>query len=663
MDVALRSRGGANGTINRQQSFMSTPTDLHRLTAEISARLVRSTTESLDEDIVQALAEVFPALDVDRGGLVSVNNGSGIAHATYTWYTDGATRVSRDINLAEHFPWVYQRLVVQQRVMAISSLSDFPPEAAVDRRSHEAIGTKSILSIPLMIGRRVHHILVLHTLKKERTWPAEVVDQVRLIGEVLVSALQRREAELILKDTGDRLDLAARSAGCGMWELDLETGVFWVTHKAREQFGFGADQSVTMMEVMARIEPDDHALVLAKIEEGRRTGEEVTVKYRLRNAGAGPHWLVSRGRVTEVGPERRKLLVGVTMDITQSMETELQLQAKIREVEELRQQLERENEHLRKEAGAIIEQGEVLGTSAKMRDVMTQISQVARTGSTVLLQGETGTGKGLIAQTIHRLSDRGSRPMIKVNCAALPGALVESELFGREKGAFTGALSKQRGRFELAHGSTLFLDEITEMSLETQAKLLRVLQDGEFERLGSPQTIKVDVRVIAATNRNLEEEVEHGRFRRDLYYRLSIFPITVPSLRERSEDIPQLVWEFVGEFGERMGKKIRRIASRDMDILQTYAWPGNVRELRNVIEHSLIVSTGETLHLQRLANCHPVIERGRSLEDMERQYILSVLKSTRNRIKGPQGAAEVLQMKPSTLYSRMRKLGIAPDRV
>jgi len=447
-----------------------------------------------------------------------------------------------------------------------------------------------------------------------------------------------------------------------MWELDFESGVFWITPTVRGHFGFAPDQPVTMKEVLARIDPVDHLPVLAQIEEARRTGEEITFKYRLRNNGNGIRWLISRGRVAEVGPERKKLLVGVTLDITQSMEMEQRLQDKVREIEELKRQLERENEFLRKEAGVIIEQGEVLGSSAKMREVMTQIVQVARTGSTVLLQGETGTGKGLIAQTIHRLSDRGNRPMVKVNCAALPGALVESELFGREKGAFTGALSKQRGRFELAHGSTLFLDEITEMSLETQAKLLRVLQDGEFERLGSPQTIKVDVRVVAATNRNLEEEIEHGRFRRDLYYRLSIFPITVPPLRERPEDIPQLVWEFVSEFGERMGKKIRRITSRDMEILQTYAWPGNVRELRNVIEHSLIVSSGETLQLQRLASSHLTIERGRSLEDVERQYILSVLKSTRNRIKGPRGAAEVLQMKPSTLYSRMRKLGIILER-
>lgn len=637
-------------------------TDLQKLTSEISARLVRSSSESLDDDITQSLAEVLPALNADRGGLISVSNGSPIAHVAYAWYADGVTEVSREINLVEHFPWAYQTMVVQQRILSIACLADFPPQAEVDRRSHEAIGTKSILSVPLMIGRRVHHILALNAVKQERIWPAEFVAQIRLIGEIFVSSLQRREAELVLKDARDRLDLAARSAGCGMWELDLDTGVFWITHTAREHFGFAPDQPVDMTEVMARIDPVDHALVFAKIEEARRTGEEVTVKYCLRNTGQGLRCLVSRGRVAEVGPERRKLLVGVTLDITRSMEMEQQLQTKIREVEELKLQLERENEYLRKEAGAIIEQGEVLGSSAKMREVMTQIAQVARTGSTVLLQGETGTGKGLIAQTIHRMSDRGSRPMVKVNCAALPGALVESELFGREKGAFTGALSKQRGRFELAHGSTLFLDEITEMSLETQAKLLRVLQDGEFERLGSPQTIKVDVRVITATNRNLEEEVEHGRFRRDLYYRLSIFPITIPPLRERPEDIPQLVWEFVGEFGERMGKKIRRISSRDMETLQVYAWPGNVRELRNVIEHSLIVTAGETLNLQRLAPSHPVIEKGRSLEDMERQYILSVLKSTRNRIKGAQGAAEVLQMKPSTLYSRMRKLGIIPER-
>ena len=297
-----------------------------------------------------------------------------------------------------------------------------------------------------------------------------------------------------------------------------------------------------------------------------------------------------------------------------------------------------------------------------MRVIMNQVRQVSATGSTVLLQGETGTGKGLIAQTIHRLSDRGKRPMVKVNCAALPGALVESELFGREKGAFTGALSRQKGRFEMADRSTLFLDEVAEMPLETQAKLLRVLQDGEFERLGSSQTMRVDVRLIAATNRDLEEEVASGRFRRDLYYRLNVFPILVPPLRDRREDIATLVWEFVGEFGERMGKKIRRISARDMNTLQTYSWPGNIRELRNVIEHSMIISQGDALEVQRLSAAPPDRARSSSLEDMEREYIRQILKKTGGRIKGPQGAAELLEMNPSTLYSRMRKLGITFQR-
>jgi transcriptional regulator with GAF, ATPase, and Fis domain len=252
--------------------------------------------------------------------------------------------------------------------------------------------------------------------------------------------------------------------------------------------------------------------------------------------------------------------------------------------------------------------------------------------------------------------------MVKVNCASLPASLVESELFGREKGAFTGALSRQVGRFELADGSTLFLDEIAEMPLETQAKLPRVLQEGEFERLGSPRTIKVDVRVIAATNRDLAAEVEQGRFRRDLYYRLNVFPIQIPPLRERTEEIPQLTWQFVNEFSERMGKRVRRIATRDMEVLKGYDWPGNIRELRNVVEHAMIVSSGEVLELELTALAIQRENEPVTLEEMERRHIQKILKRTSGRIKGAGGAAALLGLNPSTLYSRMRKLGINPPR-
>jgi transcriptional regulator with GAF, ATPase, and Fis domain len=249
--------------------------------------------------------------------------------------------------------------------------------------------------------------------------------------------------------------------------------------------------------------------------------------------------------------------------------------------------------------------------------------------------------------------------MVKVDCASLPATLIESELFGREKGAYTGALTKQAGRFELADGSTLFLDEIGELSLELQAKLLRVLEDGQFERLGSPKTISVDVRVIAATHRDLAEKVKDGTFRQDLYYRLNVFPVQLPPLRERPEDIPSLVWSFVGEFEKQMGKKVDSIPKRVMDLLQNYSWPGNIRELRNVIEQAVIVSNGGQLYLDMPTSAGNIPSP--TLKEAERQHIVSVLSKTDWRIKGPAGAARLLGMNSSTLYSAMRRLGI-PNR-
>ena len=295
--------------------------------------------------------------------------------------------------------------------------------------------------------------------------------------------------------------------------------------------------------------------------------------------------------------------------------------------------------------------------------MLRQVEQVAPTDSSVLICGETGTGKELIAQAIHRLGPRKSRVMVKVNCAALPSGLVESELFGREKGAFTGALTRQVGRFEVADGSSVFLDEVGELSLEVQSKLLQVLQEGEFERLGSPRTIKVNVRVIAATNRDLAEDIRKGRFREDLYYRLNVFPIRVPALRERPEDIPLLVWAFLEEFCSRMGKKITQVSRKTMEALQSHPWPGNVRQLRNVIEHGAIIATGHTLIVPMLDDI-PMEGAlpGQSLAETEREHIMKTLERTGWRIKGAKGAAEILGIKPSTLYTRMQKLGIPGRR-
>jgi transcriptional regulator with GAF, ATPase, and Fis domain len=329
------------------------------------------------------------------------------------------------------------------------------------------------------------------------------------------------------------------------------------------------------------------------------------------------------------------------------------------EIKQLKDRLELESAYLQSELKSVGSYGEIVGQGERIREVLARVEQVARTDSVVLITGETGTGKELIARAIHGSSRRKGHPMVTVNCASLPSGLVESELFGREKGAYTGALTKQVGRFEVAHGSTLFLDEIAEVPLELQAKLLRVLEDGKFERLGSPKTIRADVRLIAATHHDLAEDVRKGTFREDLYYRVNVFPIEVPPLRERIEDVPMLVWAFVHEFAERMGKRIRSIPKKTMVALQGYPWPGNIRELRNVIEHAVILSPGDVLDVQVPKTKGAERSRILTRKEMEYQHILEVLERTGWRVKGPNGAAEKLGMKPTTLYSMMSRLGIS----
>jgi formate hydrogenlyase transcriptional activator len=335
-----------------------------------------------------------------------------------------------------------------------------------------------------------------------------------------------------------------------------------------------------------------------------------------------------------------------------------QLLERLQEIEALKQRLESVNVYLWEEVRHLVEHANIVGQSAAMKQVLTQAEQVAGTDSTVLLLGETGTGKELLARAIHRMSSRKDRPLITVNCAALPPTLIENELFGREKGAYTGAMTRMTGRFEIADWATLFLDEIGELPLDLQSKLLRVLEDGVFERLGSTKQIQVNVRIIAATNRDIEQEIKAGKFRRDLFYRLNVFPIAIPPLRERPEDIPILVRAVVKEFQKKMGKEIESIPKKVMQNLQSYSWPGNIRELRNVIEHAMIMSNGKTLHVdvQKCASSETVAFG--SLEDMERRHIMAVLEKTGWRVAGPRGAAEFLGLKRTTLEAKMKKLGI-----
>jgi PAS domain S-box-containing protein len=332
------------------------------------------------------------------------------------------------------------------------------------------------------------------------------------------------------------------------------------------------------------------------------------------------------------------------------------------EIKQLKEHLKGEGDYVKSEVITSHPHGQIIGRSHSIKRVLHQVEQVAPADCTVLITGETGTGKELVAQEIHRLSPRRDRKMVLVNCAALPSALVENELFGRERGAYTGALTSQIGRFQAADNSTIFLDEVGELSMEVQAKLLRVLQQGEFQRLGSSHTQKVNVRVIAATNRDLADDVRKGKFREDLYYRLKVFPIAIPPLRERLEDIPLMVFAFMEEFSMRMGKRVTKLSNKAMESLQRYPWPGNIRELRNVIEHSVILSTSDVLKLNFLGDSPTREPQPITLAEAEREHILKTLESTGWRIKGRRGAAERLDMEPSTLYSRMQKLGIPTRR-
>jgi formate hydrogenlyase transcriptional activator len=337
-------------------------------------------------------------------------------------------------------------------------------------------------------------------------------------------------------------------------------------------------------------------------------------------------------------------------------------------IEKLKERLEEEKGYLEEEIRTQHNFAEIVGDSLALRKVLQEVETVAPTDSTVLIRGETGTGKELIARALHRLSTRGDQPFVRINCAAIPTGLLESELFGHEKGAFTGAISQKVGRFELAHGGTLLLDEVADIPLELQPKLLRVLQEQEFERLGSTRTIRVNVRLVAATNRDLSQMVADGEFRNDLYYRLNVFPVVLPPLRDRREDIPQLVHQFTNRFARQMGRQIESVPAEAMDALMRYSWPGNVRELENVIERAVIQSTGPALNIA-IADLaptgpSPALMNGSSgtLADVERDHIVRALADSNWVLGGPRGAAARLSMKRTTLQSKIKKLGIVRSR-
>ena len=626
------------------------------LISDLSAGFVNISSQEVEGEINKWLQRIAEFFDVDRCTLGLFSEDMTQYRRAFEYHLEGVEPAPVSLS-QDQLPWYISQLL-QGKLVVINGLEDLPAEAKAERRLCLAKSMKSFLSIPMVSGRKTLGFCVLVAVRAQRIWPADLVQRMRLITTVFAGALAQKRSEESLRESEARLNLAATSAEAGLWILEIATGQIWATEKARELYGFTPDQELNFEAFIQIVDPDDREGVRRSVERATQTGGDFREEYRIVHPDGTIKWIAARGRPYFNPSGEPERLMGVSLDTSGHKQMEDQLRARLEEIEGLKQQLEKENIYLREEIELQNVHEEIVGRSQAMKRILAQVEQVARTDATVLIQGETGTGKELLARAVHRLSTRKDRSLVTVNCASLPPTLIESELFGREKGAYTGALTRMTGRFELADGATLFLDEIGELPQDMQSKLLRVLEEGRFERLGSTKPLQVNVRIIAATNRDLARDVEQGKFRKDLYYRLNVFPIAVPPLRERPEDIPLLVWAFIRQYEKKMGKRIDHIPRKNMEDLQHYPWPGNARELRNVVEHAMIVSSGKTLevHLPRTASSE--IPANLSLEDAERRHILGVLEKSGWRLTGPGGAAEILGLKRTTLQSKMKKLGI-----
>ncbi|MDA8239336.1 MAG: sigma 54-interacting transcriptional regulator [Nitrospiraceae bacterium] len=696
------------------------------LISDLSSHFMKLDRTEVGPEIEKALQKILEFFDVDRCALFKVSQIKKVVEILYLVDRPEQMPVPPDMDAVRLFPWCYDELVLKGNVLPIKVVEVLPEEANVDKASFESLGIRSILLLPLQVVGVVHYIISIASSMGRNKWQEECIPRLRLLGEVFVGALERNKNSLeleerfrfetlisgisarLIKVPHNKVDQEIERAlqkmleffqvdRCGLlqtwgdrktWmvafaayaegvprapeKTELPMSLFpWVTRRLVERQE--VNQLNTVDELPAEADIDKQTY--------REWGIRSTLDIPILMGGHTDYVLAINAMLHECAwPEdyipRLRLLGEAFVNALERGRVEEEMNKARSEIEELNERLKVENVYLRKEASKQEVFNKIIEQSDAIRYVKYRVQQVAPTNATALIFGETGTGKGLFAHLIHELSGRKDKPFVTVGCAALPANLIESELFGREKGAFTGAQERQIGRFEFADGGTLFLDEIGELPLELQVKLLRVIEDGEFERLGSSQTRKVDVRLIAATNRNLEEEIRQGRFRQDLFFRLSVFPLTIPPLRQRRDDIPFLVKQYLEEFGRRHGKQNLAISEDAMKRLQEYSWPGNVRELLNVLERAVIISRGPMVQIDPLLQADPdsKLHAGRSeerpavktektpaateLAGVEREHILIMLKASGWKVEGANGAAAKLGMNPSTLRARIRKLGI-----
>lgn len=528
-------------------------------------------------------------------------------------------------------------------------------------------GYESVALVPLRASGETFGLLQFNERRKG-AFSAGRIELFERLGYSIAVAVAQQKAVEALRSSEEKLRYEQRSlaeaqgiAHLGSWDWNVVSGELWWSDEVYRIFGLKPQEfDATYEAFVASVHPDDRETVDRSVDRALRNPEApYEVEHRVVRRDGVERVVNERGHVTFDDTGRALRMVGTVQDITEQKEAERELRATLEEVERLKDRLSEENVYLQEEIKSFRDFDEIVGRSDVVRLTLTKIEHVASTSANVLLFGETGTGKELFARAVHDRSTRKGRPLVRVNCAALPPSLIESELFGHVKGAFTGATSDRVGRFQLADRGTLFLDEIGELDPELQAKLLRVIQEGEFDRIGSSETTKVDVRVIAATNRDLRKAMDQKAFRPDLYYRLAVFPIEVPPLRVRRDDIPLLVWHFISKRQGRLGKTIDTIPRKVMDALVEYDWPGNVRELENVVERAMILSPGSTLLLSEPLSGRPGGEAPSSnLEAIDKAHIVRVLEDCDWKIKGADNAADRLGLKPSTLRYRMKKLGI-----
>jgi PAS domain S-box-containing protein len=628
--------------------------DFERLVSDLSATFVNVDSEHVDVAIQEAQRRICWALDIDRSTIFQVLEGEQLG-MTHTWSRTDEPLIPIRVTANEYFPWSWAK-VLSGETAAFEAPEDIPDP--VERDNVRYFGTKSRVTLPLWIGGKVAGSIGFSATRTPRHWTADVVNRLQLIGQVFAGAIAARRADIALRASEARFRTMADNSPVMIWVDGPDKLCTWLNRQWLEFVGQTLEHQIGNGWSNG-IHPDDVAAALRTYNSAFDAREPFTMEYRLHRHDGEWRWILDKGRPNYAADGTFLGYLGSCIDLTDEKSAKTQLEDTLSEVQRLRDQLHTENVYLRNEVQERVGSGPIVGRSQALRRVLQQIEQVAPTDSTVLLLGETGTGKELFASEIHARSARRGRTMVRVNCAAIPAGLIESELFGREKGAYTGAATRQAGRFELADHSTIFLDEIGDLPLDVQVKLLRVIEERQIERLGSSRSIRIDTRIIAATHRDLPQRVAEGLFREDLYYRLNVFPVHVPPLRERDQDIPLLIWRFVDEFSKTLSKRIESIPRETLEALQKYPWPGNVRELRNCVERAMIVASGPKLLIP--VPSVPATDKDKEqvrLEDVEREHIRRILETSAWRVRGAGGAAARLGLKPTTLETRMAKLGL-----